>query len=157
MPTKQDVVNTARKYIDMPFRSQGRGIPGVRSAAIDCGGLLVCVAEDLHLIDKLGVPFLRSDYTERGPQPIRDELKFECNLRLIVKNKKDMAPGDVVTLRAPNAISHCGIVSDLVQGHSKFGLIYCYPIRGIMRVVETRLDERWNSRITDIFSWPGVE
>ena len=66
---KEDVVRVARMYVGMPFRAQGRGIPGNRYAAIDCGGLLVCVGEDLGLIDKNGVPFLRSDYSDCGPQP----------------------------------------------------------------------------------------
>ena len=157
MATKNDIIITARKYLEMPFRSQGRGIPGSRFASIDCGGLLVCVGEDLGLKDKLGVPFLRTDYSARGPQPIKDELQTECDLRLIPKKKNEMAAGDVVTLRAPHAIAHCGIISDFPQGGGKFGMIYAYPVRGVMKIVETRLDERWQSRIVGVFSWPGVE
>jgi len=157
MTTKEELVRVARTYVGMPFRAQGRGVPGNRYATIDCGGLLVCVGEDLNLIDKNGIPFLRSDYSDRGPQPIRDELLFECNLRLIPKKKSEYGPSDVVTLRAPNSVAHCGIISNFPKGGGEFGLIFAYPIRGAMKLVETRLDERWKYRIAGVFSWPGVE
>jgi hypothetical protein len=162
MTTKVDIVRAARAYLGMAFRHQGRGRPGGgRSARIDCAGLLVCVGEDLGLADKLGVPILRSDYMDIGPQPHQDVIHQGCRARLEERPKVGFPqPGDVVTLRAPNTISHCAIVSDFPQGDG-LGLIFAYPVRlknslqG--QIVEVRLDERWRYRIAGVFFYPGVE
>lgn len=146
----------------MAFRHQGRGRPGEgRSATIDCAGLIVSVGEDLFLIDRLGLPILRSDYMDIGPQPHQNVIDKACRARLIERDKGEPpAPGDVVTLRAPTSISHCGIISDFTQGDG-LGLIFAYPVRlknslqG--QIVEVRLDERWRGRVAGIFVYPGVE
>jgi hypothetical protein len=163
MPLKaSDVVRAARAYIGMTFRHQGRGRPGGgRSATIDCAGLLVCVGEDLGLVDKLGAPILRSDHLDIGPQPHQDIIHTGCKERLLERPHGERPrPGDVVTLRAPNSISHCGILSDFPQGDG-LGLVFPYPVRlnnalqG--QIVEVRLDERWRSRIAAVLQYPGVE
>lgn len=146
----------------MAFRHQGRAHPGEgRSGTIDCAGLLVCVGEDLHLFDKLGIPILRSDYMDIGPMPHRDVIYKGCRARLVERAKGELPkPGDVVSLRAPTSISHCGIISDFPQGDG-LGMIFAYPVRlknafkG--QIVEVRLDERWRGRIAGIFVYPGVE
>jgi hypothetical protein len=167
MPVKaSDIVRTARAYVGMAFRHQGRGRPSTGgkiflSATIDCAGLLVCVGEDLGLKDVSGNPILRSDHMDIGPQPHQDIIHTGCQMRLIQRPKGEMPrAGDVVTLRAPNSISHCGIISNFPQGDG-LGLIFPYPVRlknalqG--QIVEVRLDERWRSRIAGVLHYPGVE
>lgn len=161
MTTRADVVRAARAYIGMPFRHQGRGHPGGgRSAAIDCAGLLVCVGEDLGLRDRRGAAILRSDYADYGPQELNEFLQAECTNRLNYKGlETNIEKGDVVTLRAPNWVSHCGIISDFEQGG--WGLIFAYPVRlrnaPRGQIVEVRLDERWARRVAGLFAWPGVD
>jgi hypothetical protein len=146
----------------MAFRHQGRGRPGGgRSAEIDCAGLLVCVGEDLGLVDMFGIPILRTDYMDIGPQPHQELIHEGCRARLLQRAEGEAPkPGDVLGLRAPNSISHCGIVSDFPQGDG-LGLIFPYPVRlrsSIQgRIVEVRLDERWRSRIAGVFIYPGVD
>lgn len=176
MVTRADVLRVSRSYVGMAFRSQGRGRPGEgRCARIDCGGLVVCVGDDLGLSDRLGAPILRSDYQTCGAIPLRDWIHAEAERRLIKRETGKIEPGDFVTLRAPNSISHCGIISDFTQsGVSCLGLIFPYPVRlqeaersagsGSIgahsqidgRIVEVRFDDRWQMRLAGVFSWPGV-
>jgi hypothetical protein len=161
MPARAEIVKAARAYVDMVFRHQGRAHPGGgKSATIDCAGLIVCVGEDLGLLDKNGVPILRSNYLDVGPQPHQDVIHKSCQARLNLRGPGELPkPGDVVTLRAPNSISHCGIISDFPQGDG-LGLIFPYTVRLRSslqgRIVEVRLDERWRWRIAGIFTYPGV-
>ena len=90
MPTRAEVVNQARGYLGSPFVHQGR----LRGRAIDCVGLLLCVFEDLHCLDKNGVPLLKTDYRNYGPQP-NGRFVFEfCMQRLNVKSTEPL-PGDI--------------------------------------------------------------
>ena len=54
--TSAYVVATARRYLNLPTRHQGR------TDATDCVGLVLAVAEDLALLDVAGVPILRAQY-----------------------------------------------------------------------------------------------
>jgi hypothetical protein len=159
-------MRAARAYVGMEFRHQGRARPGDgKSARIDCAGLLVCVGEDLGLIDRAGRAIIRADYADKGPQPHDGYLHAECERRLETRETRlDVSPlngprpGDVVTLRAPNSISHCGFIG--ADGAGALTLIFPYPVRlknaihG--RIVEVRFDERWRGRLVGAFYFPGV-
>ncbi len=155
-----DIVAQARKYVGTPFRIQGRARAEgrTRSETIDCAGLLVCVAEDLGLADRAGAKILRTDYMDRRREDQTSFLGEECERRLQAKDEKAaLEAGDVVTLKAPNAISHCGFL-----GEGKYGLtlIFAYPVRmtGAIagRIVEVRFDERWRGRLVKAFTFPGI-
>jgi cell wall-associated NlpC family hydrolase len=57
--TGTDVIEAARKYLEVPFHHQGRA----REAGLDCIGLLVVVAEDL------GIPVEDCAVYKRYPSP----------------------------------------------------------------------------------------
>jgi hypothetical protein len=160
--TSTQIFETARKYVGLPFRHQGRSRPCSYSGTVDCAGLLVCVGEDLELFDKTGAPILRSDHMDIGPQPHQDFINHAIAARLIGRmSGEPPRPGDVVTLRAPNSISHCGIISSFPEGGRPLGLIFPYPVRLSHstggKIVEVGLDERWSGRIAGVFSYPGVQ
>ncbi|HEX4381228.1 MAG TPA: hypothetical protein VH022_14395 [Candidatus Acidoferrum sp.] len=158
MTTKQQFVDQARKYLGVDHRHQGRAHLAGRGQAVDCVGLLVCVAEDLELVDVNGQPFRRHDELNYGPQPTRDDVDAACRARLILKDAPP-APGDIVTLlvryreNEPGVTCHVAVISDLGKG--ELGMIHALASLG--RVVEHRLDPKWTKRIRGIFEVPGLE
>ena len=150
MPTRAEVIVCARSYLATPFRHQGR----MKGVALDCVGLILCVAEDLGLLDKVGVPLLRTDYHAYGPEPKGRFVHDTCVARLNRKSALDIRPGDVLTLRIPTDPCHTALVGEIPgQGLS---MIHCYA-GGKAVTIEHRLDENWHRRIVGVFSFPEVE
>lgn len=134
----EDVVRAARAYVGRPWRHQARG----ESGAVDCLGLLVCVARDL------GIPHEDGRAYPRRP----DGVTFMAELRrqLVRVRKRDARPGDVVAMLASEHASpgHLGI---LTEG----GMIEASALR--RKVVERAMDEdTWRS-VVGVFRLPGVE
>src|SRR5665213_1854374 len=178
-----EIYAQARLYVGTPFRHLGRpvdprlGKPHRGGHFIDCIGLLLCVAEDLHLDDKLGAPIRRCDYAAYAAQPMDDFLHAEIARRLPAKAAGTaIAPGDLLTLRIPRStlalcrvngelrksvISHFAFVSVLngaaASGahETRLGIIHAYPPPTVGRVVETGFDPKWTSRVAGVFTFPG--
>jgi NlpC/P60 family putative phage cell wall peptidase len=148
MPARADVIAAARAWHGTPFRHQGR----IKGKAIDCVGLVLCVAEELGILDVDGRAILGRDYLNYRAQPLDSFVHQECERRLIQWDLEAMAPGDVVTMRVPDVPCHVAIISEL-QGN--FGLIHAYSSIG--KVAEHILDEKWRRRICGVFTFPGVE
>lgn len=114
----------------------------------------MCVAEDLGLVDRAGVPFRRTDSLDYSPAPTGREVDNEARRRLLPKSPTDpINPGDVLTLRIPHLPTHTAIVCD------RAGEIYM--IHGYSappgQVVEHILSRAWRARIVGAFSFPGVD
>lgn len=164
MTTKLEFVAQARKYLHFRHEHQGRAHVGGHhsQAKVDCIGLLLCAGEDLGLVDVAGVPFLRSDELNYGPQPTRDDVHEACKRRLTVKAEAPKiailpSPGDVITLlvkyreREPGVTCHVAIVTQLGGG---LGMLHAFASLG--RVVEHSLAPKWIRRIEGIFAVPGL-
>lgn len=150
MKTSQ-VVSKAREYVGTPFRHQAR-VKGLRGG-IDCIGLVMCVGEDLGLHYTDGAAITRSDYTQYAAMPVDSFVHEECCRRLVRKDKKALAPGDIVTMKVPYQPCHAGILTGTPNSLS---MVHAYN-SGTEKVVEHLLDEKWLSRIVGVFSYPGVE
>jgi hypothetical protein len=171
MITRQQIVNEARKWVGTPFQHQGR----TRGKAVDCVGLVLSVADNLTLSDVQGMPFLRSDYLNYGPQPVGRFVHTECVRRLRTLALVDaqgnlvmlpgsgpaihaggrrqiLNPGDILTLRAPTVPCHVAIITDLMGG---LGIIHAYS--PVAKCVEHTLSTKWLKRIEGVFEFPGVE
>ena len=143
MPTRAEVVLQARTYVGSRFAHQGR----MRGKAIDCVGLLLCVFEDLHCVDKHGVPLLKTDYMNYGPTP-NGRFVFEfCMERLNVKSTEPL-PGDIISLRTPIDPVHLAFMTPI-------GMLHSYT--GIGRVAEHLMDAKWKRRIEGVFGIPGIQ
>jgi cell wall-associated NlpC family hydrolase len=151
--TRADVVDAARRYLGAPLRHQGR-----YHRAFDCVGLVLAVAEDLALTDVDGRPIRRTDYDRYGPQPVDRAVERECARRLLpgtLDALDALGAGDVVTLRAPFAVCHVGIISRLEAGDAgDLAVIHAWP--GAHKVVEHRIDDAWFRRISAVFQFPTV-
>lgn len=146
--TRGQVVERARSYVGTPFLHQGRQL----GKGVDCVGLILCVAEDLGLKDRAGVPLLRADYFNYGPQPLERQVHDQCGARLIAKPPTaPLLAGDVVSMRVPHLPTHTAIVA--IRGEAAY-VIHAY--NGSGKVVEHILSEPWRRRIVGVFSFPEV-
>lgn len=150
MPIKSaQVVAAARSWIDTPFLHQGR----VKGRGLDCVGLPLMVAEELGLADINGKPLSGSTYCEYDPQPVGMHVQDICFLHLKLKPLRTLAPGDIVTLRNGSEPCHLAII-----GERKGRLTLIHAYRGVVeKVIEQDLDIKWTRRLSNCFSFPGVE
>lgn len=126
MPTTDEFVSAARAYIGTPFVHQGRSHHG-----LDCMGLVVCAARDagLSLID-------RTDYS---PDP-GNLLIRELALQFV--EVPDKQPGDILLMRFQGEPQHSAVLAGdtVIHGYATAG-----------RVVEHRLDAKWQRRIVSVY------
>jgi cell wall-associated NlpC family hydrolase len=150
MPARADIVAKAREFLGTPFQHQGR----LKGKAMDCVGLVLCVAEELSIVDVEGNPILGAQYLNYGPQPTDRFVYDECLRRLRAKRAEEpLESGDVLSLRVPSVPCHVAIVSELQGG---FGMVHAYS-GGPEKVVEHVLDWKWCRRIEGVFSFPGTD
>jgi cell wall-associated NlpC family hydrolase len=161
MSKRADVIRAARAYIGTPFRHQGR----LKGVAVDCAGVVMCVAEELGIRDKHGEPILRNTCINYPPNWIGNEAHEECKKRLITRIEPfhvsrfgEIVPGDVVTMtfsaREGNT-THAAIVT-LQNG--RIAVVHAYNGMGTeSRVIENPIDGKWMRRIRGVFYFPGLE
>ena len=150
MVTRAEVVAAARHYVGTPFADKGRRA----GQGLDCVGLVLCVAEDLGLVDKHGVPFTRTMYNDYSSQPAGNFVHLTCHQHMIAKGLPAMRQGDVVTMAVPSAPCHVGIVG--LDSTGMFTLIHAYAGGGA-KCIEHEITLQWKRRIAGCFSLPGVE
>lgn len=148
--TADAFVGRSREYIGTPFRHQGRAIG--RGGGVDCVGLVLCVGEDLALVDRLGAPLSRRDYPGYNPQPTDNFVHLECRRRLLEKPLVELVDADVLTIRIPHLPTHAAIVA--IRAGIPY-IIHAYS-GGTKKVVEHILSEPWRRRIVGVFAVPGV-
>ncbi len=138
--TGADIVAEARGWLGTRFHHQGR----VNGVGVDCAGLVVGVAA------ALGLPVRdRSDYSR---QPDGQMLELTCDEQLERIPVEQIQPGDVLLMRFALEPQHLAIVGDYEFG----GLSIIHAYAQMRRVVESRLDDVWLSRIVAAYRLPGV-
>jgi hypothetical protein len=145
MTSGADVVAAARGWLGTPWHHQGR----LRGVGVDCGGLIVCVAQGL------GLP-VQDHPPGYSAQPdgvtLRAVIEAQC-ARLV-----ELEAGAVVLMRWHAQPQHVGFASVLPDG---FALIHAWA-SGPRRVVEHLIDEEWGARIVRddlgpcVYRLPGV-
>lgn len=141
------IVIAARAWIDTRFSHQGRRKKSAYDAGgVDCLGLLIGVAQELNLKDRVGRAFANSDTTDYSKVPDGNRLQATLGRLLESIAIEQMRAGDIVLFRLDGNPQHLGIISDHAHG---FGIIHAYaPSR---KVVENRLDESWEEKIVSVF------
>ena len=126
------VVDAARRYLGVPFLHQGRD-PAV---GIDCIGLGVLALRDCGITVE--------DHTDYGRDPHDGLLEARVTAALGAPIPQDtMQPGDLVAIDYVGATRHLAIVGDYLYG----GLSLIHTDSMVGRVVEHRLDAKWERRI----------
>lgn len=132
MATREQIVSTARSYMNVRWHHQGRS-----RAGLDCVGLVLVTAWDLGLSD--------IDYDGYGRVPDGKMLRAELEAHLDQTNNPSL--GDVLLMRFDRQPQHLAIVSDI-------GIIHAHA--AMRKVVEHGLDDAWSSRIVGAYSWRGI-
>lgn len=144
MITRKQIVEKAREYLGTPWVHRGRE----KGVAVDCAGLIICVAYELGILPDLNTPGY-VNYPRR-PEGNRLLLAVEGATKRVHIDK--MQPGDIVLFRISDDPQHLGFVGD--KG-SPLSLIHAY-IRGPRRVVEHVFDEDWKTLIMGVYQFSGV-
>ena len=127
-----DIVTCARAYLGVPWVHQGRS-----RAGLDCGGLIVRVAQDLGLS--------AFDVGAYGRQPDGKSLRrylWAFGARPLA----ELAPGAILLMRFVRFPQHLAIATER-------GMIHTYAQAG--GVVEHTLG-RWRARVVEAYAFPGA-
>lgn len=122
MPSREEIVEEARKWLGTRWRHQGRNASG-----LDCIGLLVRVATDLGI----------SDYDIKGYSRRTVGDDFTRHFEIVGLKRKpipDAEPGDILITHDRNFPCHCGIVA---KKNGQMTFIHAYA--GRKKVVEDPL------------------
>jgi len=128
----------ARKWLDTPFKHQGRNERG-----IDCAGLVIMVAKDMGIVDE---QFDRADYPRRSPHSSAFAKYFDEHL---IRAKRKPIVDDVIILKEPIFPCHCGIVG---ERDGQLTIIHSYAPR--KKVVEEFL-LHFEDKIMGVYEWPN--
>lgn len=138
--SRDNIVQIAQSYINVPFKHQGRNRRG-----LDCVGLLVCVASYLKLSD-----YDIYDYS-RIPRNF-DLLQHIERAGAVKISPMLYKHGSFMVFRARRLPMHVAIVSNK---NNQRDIIHVYYPRG--KVVKEPLGEWWKDRIVGAFDFPGIE
>lgn len=137
---EKQIVASARSYVGVPFRHQGRSRHG-----LDCLGLLVCVARDCALM--YGNKALYQ-YDDRCYGHYPDAEKLSTQLQRYLCREDCLASGKIALIKADHGARHLAIIGD--YGDNSLSLIHAYaPAR---KVIEHRLSTDWAARIEAVFA-----
>lgn len=139
MPSRTDIVESARKNLGIPWRHQGRSKTG-----LDCLGLLIVVADDL------GIPYQDEQGYQRRPNGHNLVNKFKDQLQEI--SIKDIQPGDALIFADEIYPCHVAIVS---EKYGKLHIIHAHATR--RKVLEEQYGYEWPNKLRKAFRFPGVE
>lgn len=132
------IVAEARKWLDVPWRHQGRDRRG-----IDCAGLIVNVGKSLGL--------LHYDTIDYARWPNSDRLVQLCEENGDHIPVAQVLAGDVVLMKFRGDPTHLGILGDYEPVPGQLSLIHSYNIAG--KVVEHVLDAKWRKRLVAAYAY----
>lgn len=136
MVTREQIVAAAREWIGTPYRHQGR----IKGEAVDCGGLVVRVCQDLGL-----TTFDHTNY-DRYPD---GSLECICEEHMVYVPPAAARAGDVLLFNWEGLPSHMGFAT----GNDT--VLHAFLLR--RQVVEHRMDEHWKQAVMAAYHIPGVE
>ncbi len=148
MVTSLQVVNTARSFVGIRFKHQGRDVPPHPHPGLDCVGVVAKTAHLLGLSD-----FDWTNYQRMATWSNQFEACFADNMKR--EDIRAIRPGMTVIFRQEQFPCHCGIVG--FRPGRGLSLIHAYlPSR---KVVEEDFAGEWAKppALMGAFSYHGVE
>lgn len=141
MATREEIVATARKWLGVRWKHQGRTVHG-----IDCVGLPAKVAHELGIS--------QADYSNYPRSPIPSAFLEIFRRHLIEVRVAERQTGDILLLRDEKGrhLCHCGIQSEKDGAPH---LIHAFA--GLRQVVEEPITREMALRIIYAFRYPGIE
>lgn len=146
MTTGLDVVECARTYVGSPWVHQGR----IKGRAIDCIGLITCVAQELGLYEGVfDEPYGR---TPDGHRLAREfDARGECLWKGDHVPIDKFQPGDILLMAWRVYPMHCAF---LAPGNECWHIIHSYGDVG--RVCEHPITDLWRSRTKAVYRFKGL-
>lgn len=138
--TRNQIVREAKKWLETPWRHQGRNQRG-----LDCAGLIIRVGNDLHII--------KYDVRSYPRHTHRDAFIKHFQAVLKEKTVPERLKGDVVLFRDGIYACHCGIIDYDLDG--KEFVIHAYQAR--KKVVREEMTPEFKAKMTHCFVYPEVE
>lgn len=133
MPTDKDILIAARRWLNVPWKHQGRSRSG-----IDCLGLVVLVAKELGIAD--------TDEKTYSRRPDGKELLNRFREEMNEIPLTEIRPGDVLMF-ADNAYPcHVAFVS---EKHGEIYIIHAHATR--RKVLEERYAYEWPDKARKAF------
>lgn len=141
MTSRTTIIEEARRYLNVPWRHQGRTKHG-----IDCAGLVLLVGRKLGLMPE--------NYDVHGYGRRPNEFSFINAFRENMDERPldDAKPGDAVTFVDGPYPCHVGILTEK-NGARYF--IHAYA--GSRKTIEQPFDGVWLAKATHCFAYRGVE
>ena len=144
MTEPSDIIAQARSWIGTPYHHQAR----LKGVGCDCLGLVVGIADELGLKHVDGRALSSFDETDYSRQPDSERLTRMLQSVLHEIPIREAAPGDLALFTIERNPQHVGLLTEYEGG---LGVIHSYaPSR---KVVEHRLDKKWQQRIIKVFRW----
>ena len=140
--SRQEVVSSARSWLDTPFHHQGR----CKGVGVDCIGLVLGVARELALVP----PDFEITGYARNPDGVSLMAHAERHMQPLPFAQ--MQAGDVVVVRFDRDPQHFGVLGNYLHG----GLSIIHAAGAVGRVIETRLMFSAAMRFVAAFQLPGV-
>lgn len=137
---REDVIQTALTWSEVPWRHQGRTRRG-----IDCAGLVLNVGNDLGLMD-----YHVNNYPRNTN---RDHFVNHFHNFGTKKQLKDRQRGDMILFRDGIYACHCGILD--TDKHGNEYVIHAYQVRG--KTIREPLTGELLIKLTHCFSYRGLE
>jgi cell wall-associated NlpC family hydrolase len=137
---QQQIITTARSFLNTPFVHQGRSKEG-----LDCLGLLILIARNLNLKAKDGTPMHCHDNLCYSRTP-NSQILYET-LKHCLHEIDAPQLGSVALLNIAGNAQHLAIIGDYVE--CGFSLIHAYQTAG--KVIENNYDASWQRRTFSYF------
>ena len=142
MPNRDEVIAEARRWLDVPWKHQGRTRGG-----IDCAGLVILVGKTLGVVDYDTTNYQRRTHGHDFLNHFRKNMKEKPVINAI--------PGDVLLFRDKQFPCHSTIVG-LTNDGSALTIIHAHALR--RKVIEERLDQGdWMNLRVACFEYIGLE
>lgn len=137
--TAADIIGYARECMGTPFAHQGR-VPGL---ALDCAGLCVHVAQRLGYQPKDVIGYS----AQPSPGSLESALADQLCVTRVAETPAARQAGDVLLMRFRANPQHLAIFTgeNIIHSYSTVG-----------KVVEHRLDGKWESRIVAVYRFAGM-
>ena len=150
MTTRRDIVLEARSWVGTRFHHQA----ATKGVGCDCIGLVrgVGIALGLYPSNFVDLPEYQQ-FAGYGRDPAAGALEKGCSIFGVAIPVEQAGPGDVLLMHFGGDPRHVAFIGDYPGG----GLSIIHAFALTRKVVESRLDEAWQSRIYAAYSLPGVE
>jgi cell wall-associated NlpC family hydrolase len=136
MLDREKIIETARGFLNTPFKHQGRN-----EAGIDCAGLIINVGQALGYIHE------DYRYENYGRIPHKGKLEQNVDANLEKIELSDIQPGDIFLMTFNRYPQHLALVTSL----SPLQIIHSYS--GAGAVVEHICDGEWKDRVVAAYSY----